>query len=428
MLGAETLGSAIFVPLQSEAKVLGILVAARFNHPSTRAFSPAAVQLLGAIGEMVGNALRRTFLYDETLKRLEQMQALLNIDIAIASSLDANQILHVLLIETIAQLKVDAAAVLLIDPNNHKLVYRAGRGFQTRAIEQTALLVGEDVTGRAALERRNLMIPDLSQNQDFGRKALVAKEGFISYICMPLITKGEVIGVLEIFKRTSFTASDEWLSYLTTLATRAAISIENSNLFTSLKYTNFELTHAYEATIEGWSRALELREQETERHTTRVMEMTLKLAKTMEIPENEIVHIRRGALLHDIGKMGIPDRILLKPSGLTEEEWAVMRKHPQYAYEMLLPIRYLAPALDIPYAHHERWDGTGYPRGLKGQDIPLPARLFAICDVWDAITNDRPYREAWSKEVALNHIREQAGKHFDPKVVAHFQELMKAEK
>ena len=187
-----------------------------------------------------------------------------------------------------------------------------------------------------------------------------------------------------------------------------------------LREANAQLLNAYEATIEGLSHALDLRDRETEGHSQRVTEVTIKLAQALHISDEEIVHIRRGALLHDIGKIGIPDSILHKPDSLTPEEWVMMRKHPQFAYNMLSPIEYLRPALDIPYNHHEKWDGTGYPRGLKGDEIPMSARLFAIADVWDAVTSDRPYRPAWTQERALAHIREQSGKHFDPTVVELF--------
>jgi HD-GYP domain-containing protein (c-di-GMP phosphodiesterase class II) len=140
----------------------------------------------------------------------------------------------------------------------------------------------------------------------------------------------------------------------------------------------------------------------------------------MNITDSQLTHIRRGALLHDIGKMGVPDSILLKTDGLTDEEWDKMRKHTDFAYDMLSSIRYLQPALDIPYCHHEKWDGSGYPRGLKGEQIPIAARIFAVADVWDAITSDRPYRKGWSKEQALEHIKEQSGKYFDPQVVEEF--------
>lgn len=185
-----------------------------------------------------------------------------------------------------------------------------------------------------------------------------------------------------------------------------------------------KLLSAYDATIEGWSRAMDLRDKETEGHTLRVTDLSVELARMMGINEGELVFIRRGALLHDIGKLGVPDAILLKANQLSDAEWEVMRKHPQYAYEMLSPIEYLRPALDIPYCHHEKWDGTGYPRGLKGEEIPLAARIFAVVDVWDALTSDRPYRPAWSHEEAMKYIKEQSGKHFDPNVVEKFIEMM----
>ena len=192
-----------------------------------------------------------------------------------------------------------------------------------------------------------------------------------------------------------------------------------------LREANAQLLNAYEATIEGLSHALDLRDRETEGHSQRVTEVTIKLAQALNISDEEIVHIRRGALLHDIGKIGVPDSILHKPDSLTPEEWAIMRKHPKFAYDMLSPIEYLRPALDIPYTHHEKWDGAGYPRGLKGEDIPLSARLFAVADVWDALTSDRPYRAAWTEERAFTYIREQSGKHFDPQVVDLFFKLIK---
>lgn len=190
-----------------------------------------------------------------------------------------------------------------------------------------------------------------------------------------------------------------------------------------LKDAHQDLLSAYDETIEGWSRAMDLRDKETEGHTQRVTELTLKLAKAFGLSDAERVHIRRGALLHDMGKLGIPDSILLKPARLDPEEWEFMRQHPQLAYDMLYPIVYLRPALDIPYCHHEKWDGTGYPRGLKGDAIPLAARIFAVVDVWDALTSDRPYRPAWDKQKTLAYIQAESGAHFDPKVVTLFIEI-----
>ncbi len=191
---------------------------------------------------------------------------------------------------------------------------------------------------------------------------------------------------------------------------------------------NLELTEAYEATLEGWSRALEMRERETAGHSKRVAELTVHLARELGVGQMQQLHISRGALLHDIGKMSIPDRILLKPDPLTEDEWAIMRQHPVYAFQLLSPIAYLHTALDIPYSHHERWDGSGYPTGLKGENIPLAARIFAVVDEWDALISDRPYRRAWSEEAALRYLREQRNKRFDPRVLDVFLDIIQGKK
>jgi putative nucleotidyltransferase with HDIG domain len=188
------------------------------------------------------------------------------------------------------------------------------------------------------------------------------------------------------------------------------------------------LREAYDLTLSGWGQALELRDRETEGHSQRVVDMTLDLAKRLGIPRPDLEHIRRGALLHDIGKMAVPDAILLKPGGLSDDEWLVVKKHPLHARKLLENIPYLRKAMDIPYSHHERWDGSGYPQGLSEQAFPASARIFAVVDVWDALISDRPYRKAWSGEAALNYIHDQSGKQFDPQVVTAFLELIDTEK
>jgi putative nucleotidyltransferase with HDIG domain len=216
----------------------------------------------------------------------------------------------------------------------------------------------------------------------------------------------------------------EWRNFLETLAGQAAIAIDNSVLFEELQQTNMNLSLAYDATIEGWSKALDMRDQGTEGHTLRVVEMTVQLADILGVSMNDQVHIRRGALLHDIGKMGVPDSILDKTGPLTEEEWAIMHRHPEFAFEMLSPITYLRKALDIPYGHHERWDGSGYPRHLPGEQIPLAARIFAVVDVWDAMISDRPYRKTSTKEAATDFVRKNSGILFDPRVVEAFLRMI----
>lgn len=216
---------------------------------------------------------------------------------------------------------------------------------------------------------------------------------------------------------------EEAREFLVAIAGQASIAIEDAKLFTNLATSKAELEDTYDRTLEGWVTALDLRDNETAGHTRRVSEMTLGLAKAVGVSEDELGHYWRGALLHDVGKMAIPDEILLKPGALTDQEWAEMKKHPYYAYEWLKNLGYLRKALDIPYAHHEKWDGSGYPQGLKQKNIPLGARIFAVADVYDALTSDRPYRKAWTREKTLKYIADESGKHFDPEIVAAFLAL-----
>jgi len=362
-----------------------------------------------------------TRLFEESQRRLKQLEALHSIDIAISASMDLHTTLSVLLKHVESLLGVDAADILLFNPGLQQFRFSAGRGFHTDDIERANVRLGTSFAGRAALERQVVLISgQLSAQSDRDFSTMYEKEGFFAYEGVPLIAKGEIKGVLEVYHRFPHQPEPEWLNLLETLAGQAAIAIDNAQLFNDLQKSNLELTFAYDATIAGWSRAMDLRDKETEGHTQRVTDLTLKLASAMNITDSQLTHIRRGALLHDIGKMGVPDSILLKTDGLTDEEWEKMRKHTDFAYDMLSSIRYLQPALDIPYCHHEKWDGSGYPRGLKGEQIPIAARIFAVADVWDAITSDRPYRKGWSKEQALEHIKEQSGKYFDPQVVEEF--------
>ena len=360
--------------------------------------------------------------YEHQIERqLSQLEALRKIDLAITASLDPRVTFDVLLSQVTEQLGIDAADILVFDQNTQTLNFAAGRGFRTEALRHTHLRIGEGNAGKAALDRQIVIIPNLRETENsLSRAPLISDEGFIAYYAVPLIAKGTIQGVMEIFHRRPISPNSEWLGFLEALASQAAIAIDNAMLFDELSRSNTDLLRAYDSTIEGWARALELRDMETEGHSQRVTEMTLRLARRFGIDGPELMHVRRGALLHDIGKMGIPDDILNKPGALSDEEWEIMRKHPVYAYEMLSPIQYLRPALEIPYCHHEKWDGSGYPQGLKGEDIPLPARIFAVVDVWDALRSDRPYRAAWPDEKALGYIQEQSGKHFDPRVVELF--------
>lgn len=361
----------------------------------------------------------------ETLlqQQLKNVTALSDIGMAISSTLDVRVTLKILLERLISQLEIDAAAVLLLEQESLYLKCAASLGFNTHSIRKTSVRMGKGHAGQAAFERRILIIPDLSDTLTQALKA----ENFRAYVAVPLIAQGKVVGVLELFHRTSIDPSPEWLGFLELMAAQAAIAIDNATMFHNLQRTNTELTLSYDATLEGWGRTLELRDEDTMGHTERVTAMAAQFARLMGLDEREIVHLRRGAMLHDIGKISIPDAILLKPGPLTAAEREIMQRHTSYAYLLLKPIPFLRPALDIPYCHHEKWDGSGTPRGLKGDDIPLAARIFAVVDVWDALMSDRPYRSAWPLPEVKEYIRNRSGIDFDPQVVAVFLRYLEDE-
>lgn len=406
------------IPLHAADKIVGVML---INVALPRELTQLELRLLRTLASIGGNTINSMRLYEQTARQLERLGALREIDLAISNSMDLRLTLRTVLEQLIKQLNVDAADVLLVKPGTGYLEHIVSQGFRTPAVRTTSMRLKDGLASKAALNREVIYVEDLNNTTEvFSRRNLLADEDFVSYFAVPLVAKGEVKGVLEIFHRSRLTPSLEWLNFLDSLGWQTAIAIDNALLFEDLQRSNTNLLMSYDATIEGWSRALDLRDKETEGHTERVTKFTLELAQSAGIPEEHLIHIWRGSMLHDIGKMGVPDGILLKPEPLTEEEWRMMRQHPQFAYEMLKPISYLREALTIPYYHHERWDGSGYPHGLKGEMIPLDARIFAVIDVWDALSNDRPYRLAWPREKVIQYIKDQSGKLFDPQVVEKF--------
>jgi len=404
------------VPMVIQEKEFGVIFIG-----SNREITERDIRLLKSVADIAANAIHRSSLHEKTQEKVNQLDSLRVIDQAINTSLDLKVTLNVILKQSKELLNCDAIVILLSKPQTMLLEPVASVGFQSKEIDRFRLHISDGLAGQSILERRiisadNFQIPE----GVFSGNMIFRTEEFKSFHSAPLFVKGDLKGVMLIFYRKHFAPTPEWLDFVSTLATQTAIAIDNSELFEGLQRSTLNLTVAYNETIEGWAKALELRDQETEGHSKRVTDLTVKFAYEMGLNDEAIGNIMRGALLHDIGKMGIPDAILNKPGKLTEEEWALVRKHPQDAYDMLSSIKYLKPALDIPYCHHERWDGSGYPRGLKGLEIPLAARIFAIVDVWDALTSDRPYRDAWPRTKAKEYMLSQAGKHFDPDIVELF--------
>jgi HD-GYP domain-containing protein (c-di-GMP phosphodiesterase class II) len=416
--------SGVILRLVAAQDVLGVLFLAV---PYPRELTRGDMQVIDTLCEIAGGAIHRTYLFERTQQQLKRISALYDIDTVIRSSLNQRMILKILLEKVIVLLTVDAADIMLYQPDTKTLNFQDGLRFKFDQLEQIQLKIGQDIPGKAVQEERTMAVADLTDSADTDlRSKLLLKEGFISCYCVPLISKGKVIGVLEVLNRSILNPDTDWLEFLEAVAAQAAIALDNANLVENLQRSNQDLLQAYESAIEGWVRALDMRDNETEGHSQRVAEMTVRLARLMGVPENQLIHIKRGALLHDIGKIAVPDQILRKNGPLNDEEWLIMRKHPQNAYDVLVNQSFLQPAIEIPFCHHEKWDGSGYPRQLAGENIPIVARIFAIVDVWDALTSDRPYRSAWKPEKALAHIQEQSGKHFDPKVVESFLRFIKS--
>lgn len=413
--------SGLLIPVKYEDHFLGVL--SIFSN-EVEAFTEIDEQILMTLANNLAIAIENRSSQEKVQYHFQRLSSLHKIDVAILNSTDLMVTLNLLISHVITQLGVDAVDILLYNHKSNTYKISVANGFLTDVTKTSS---HEHVLGKMAIQKRSVVhiAGDDQLPSSYPFRKYWDYEGFCIYWGAPVIAKGVVKGVLEVYHRSMIKPDQDWLDFLDTLAGQAAIAIENAEIQEGLLRSNYELTMAYDATIEGWSRAMDLRDRETEGHTQRVTAITIQLARMFDMKEEEILQVRRGALLHDMGKLGIPDYILHKPGPLTEEEWVLMRKHPVFAYEMLSPIHYLKPAIDIPYSHHEKMDGSGYPRGLKGEEIPLAARIFAVADVFDALTSDRPYRPAWSKEKALDYISQETGSHFDPVVVDKFFKLIK---
>ena len=358
---------------------------------------------------------------DQLKNRETQLGALMGIGRAINSSLGLKRVLEEVMDSLIALMRAERGFLMLRDPSSGELSVPIARGIDHVNLEEESFIVSRTIVGKVASTGEAILTTNAQEDPRFQNQMSVAAYQLRSILCAPLKIKNELIGVIYVDNRArSGIFQEHDREVIRAFSDQAAVAIDNAQLFEDLQDKNEELEKAYQATLEGWVSALDMRDKETEGHTQRVRVLTERLARSMGVSEKQMIHITRGALLHDIGKMAIPDGILLKPGPLTDDEREVIKRHPQLAYDMLRRIDFLLPAIDIPYCHHEKWDGTGYPRGLKGDDIPFAARIFPVIDVWDALTSDRPYRKALPPEDVREHIKADAGKHFDPQVVEAF--------
>jgi len=359
---------------------------------------------------------------------VKELWTLLKVSSSLASTLDLSETLQIAIESAAELLGLDTGAIYSIENNvlylgatTPPLPFQFPEELRLANLDEHPH-IQKVVATKAPVYLNNARTASLTPAE----RTVVDARHLLSILYFPLLLKEDVIGVFIVGTTTQsrqFSSSEIELCYI--LSFQSSLAIANARLYQKAQQAIDDLSQAYDATLKGWSRVLDMRDHVTDEHTRRVAELTVALAKRMGIADPELGHIRRGALLHDIGKMAIPDAILQKPDVLSAPETEIMKTHPEKAFQILSQINYLAPAIDIPYCHHEKWDGTGYPRQLKGQEIPFTARLFAIIDVYDALTTDRPYRKAWEKEKALAYIREQSGKHFAPEVVQAFLEMIR---
>jgi HD-GYP domain-containing protein (c-di-GMP phosphodiesterase class II) len=403
---------------------VGILILYTFGEP--RRFSAEQLELLQGFADHAALAIVNARLHADSKQRLRRLESLRALDLAVTASVDTQVILSVLLDQVTAEAGVDAACVLLSAPYTQSLDFAAGKGFLTTLIESTRIPLGDCLAGRAALRRSLLYCNDLRVTDDavFRRRRLLQEERFVAYCAVPLVRRGKVSGVLEIFRRAEGEFEPEWLEFIESLARRAAVALDNASLVAQLRRAKDGLVHAYDVTLAGWAMDLEQRGIEASGHNYRVAANSVALGRSMGLDGEDLEHLRRGALLHDIGQTGMPDSVFLKPGPLSYREKQLVRQHPIRAQDLLSSVDYLRPALEVAFCHHERLDGEGYPRGLRGGQIPLAARIFSVVDVWDSLLSDRPYRPAWSKEKAVEHILDRAGHDFDRDIAATFLALV----
>lgn len=414
------------VPLIVGDRVMGVIWLARKHR-----FDAEEIDIVSAVADMAANGLNRATLHEETIRHAEQMARITTLGQEMGQMLDESFI-HERLVQVSAEIVPDVSVVLLAryfaSEQEFSLAYGLDNGAEIDVSEAPRLKLeppGHGQQSEVVRSKKPLIVDDFSEIYARHPEARRGDPPYpLSGLYVPLVTRGEVLGVLQLQSLSKGRFTEKDAEIMTLVANTAAVALTNAQLFQETQATTVQLSLAYDSTLEGWAKALELRDQETEGHTRRVAEMTIRLALELGVPADQLTNIRRGALLHDIGKMGIPDEILLKPGPLSEEEWEIMRRHPVYARDMLAEVDYLRPALEIPYYHHERWDGSGYPEGLKGEEIPLCARIFAVVDVHDALSTDRPYREAWPAEKVLEYLRDNAGVLFDPTIAEAFLGLL----
>jgi PAS domain S-box-containing protein len=410
------------IPLITQDRLIGYL---NLESPVSAYFTKEHVALAQTLANQAATAIENARLFESEKRRRQDAEILSQATGALTNSIEINDLFETILDWLNEIAPYDSVSITLNTGDGFDIA--ASRGLPEHTDFSNIHFPISQAWMEIAATRQPLQIYDAQQDSRFEK--LPGMEYIHGWMGVPMFTQNSLIGFINLDSNTPGAFdNNEQAASVQIFANQAATAIDKIHLLENLQLSNQELYLAYDITLEGWGKALELRDKETQGHTRRVTDMTLKLARQMGISEADLIHVRRGVLMHDIGKMGVPDNILHKKGPLTKSERIEMRKHTQYAYDLIHPITYLRPAIDIAYNHHEWWDGNGYPRKLKGEEIPLSARIFAIIDVWDALLSDRPYRKAWSRKKVIEYIHNLSGRQFDPKVVTEFFKMIDEEK
>lgn len=409
----------IYAPIIIESKTEGAIGVESASY----AFTESDLQLISSIGEIVGMAVKSVRLIEALRERVSWLESLHRINQEIGVEARSEDLYQILVDKAVEATKAKSAALLIYNPEVGRLEKRAASGWLISAFQQP-LRPDEGISGEVFTTGQPHLSPRLLGDPLLATHNRPAIPSGKANICVPVIEEGVVIGVFHLVMKAPAPFSREFVELVEMFGMYAGIVIGRMRRIDALRNAEENLQTAYDETLEGWARAIGIRDDETLLHTERVAHIAAAIGSELSLDPTAMENLRRGALLHDVGKIGIPDHILLKPGALSKEERQIMQTHASFGYELLKPIKYLEDALVVPYCHHERWDGTGYPRQLKDEEIPLLARVFAVADVYDAMTSNRPYRLARTPQEALEYIRAQSGKHFDPCVVEAFLEII----
>jgi len=408
--------SLMCVPIKTAQHIAGVLTVT--NKPDGKPFTEENLETMLSIAGHVAIIVESEINHQELLERMEELESLYNLSEQISHSLDLKETLDKITRLAVDITHTDACSLRLLNPETNELDIMACTGVGPDYKNKGSLKIGQGVGGYVAKEGVPVTIPNLRKDNRIHYTSYLEDEGLMSLVSVPIKDEEEsVIGIISVYKREEYNFPESTVNLLSTFANNTAVAIKNARLFETI-------TKNYSDTIQSLALALEAKDRYTRGHSERVTDFAVMIAKEMNLNEKDINTLRFAGKLHDIGKIAVSDKILLKEEKLTLTEYADIKMHPERGAELLKPLSFLQEAAVIIRHHHERFDGQGYPDGLKGEEIPLLARILSVADAFDAMTSERPYRASFTQQQALQEIVSCAGTQFDPQVVEVFRKII----